>query len=115
MEKDVIAYGSGEVYHHGDRSYGIHKPEAGWPELRDITEEERIYLRPIAEVLALLDGNAFFGIIHEDEDGIDRDHWEQYLPEAKILCDSNGGISGATGAASFMKDYKEKNDDSTID
>lgn len=109
MEKDVVAYGSGEVYYTGDMSYGIHKPINGWPELCDITEEEKIYLRPIAEVLALLDGNAFFGAYHEDEDGVTRDHWEQYLPEAKILCDSNGGIFGATGTASFMKEYKEKN------
>lgn len=84
-------------------TYEICKPKNGWVEVKDITSEMVATLRPIAETLAMLDGNAFFGCFHPDKDGVERDFWEQYLPEAKEVFDSNGGITGWAGEASFVK------------
>ena len=44
---------------------------------KKFTAEEKRILRPIAEVIAIMDGNAFFGI-QKDDNG--KDTWyEQYL------------------------------------
>lgn len=59
---------------------------------RAFTAREKHALRPIAETLAMLDGNAFFGL-SQDENG-DDNHYEQYLPEAWALVRSNGGLDG---------------------
>ena len=57
----------------------------------DFSPEEKALLRPIAETLAMLDGNAFFA--HTlDEHG--KEWYEQYLSEAWHLWDGNGGGSG---------------------
>lgn len=81
-----------------DKPYHIDKPEAGWK--RDFTEQEKAKLRPIAETLAMLDGNAFFGT-SVGEDG--KEWFEMYLGEAHAIYESNGGDGGWAGEASFAK------------
>lgn len=76
--------------------YDIEKPEAGWK--ADFTDAEKAKLRPVAETLAMLSGNAFFGMAHDG-----REHYEGYLPEAHALYEANGGDEGWAGAASFAK------------
>ena len=61
---------------------------------RDFTAEEQALLRPIAETLAMLDGNAFFSMPLEDG----KEWYEQYLPEAWELWHSNGGLTSAVRA-----------------
>lgn len=85
------------VRHVLDKPYHINKPDAGWK--KEFTTEEKAKLRPIAETLAMMDGNAFFG---NQIDG-DREWFEQYLPEAHAIYESNGGDGGWAGEASFAK------------
>jgi len=67
----------------------------------DITPEYKKVLRPVAEVLAMVDGNAFFGM---EKSGNGDDIWyEQYLPGAKKLFEDNGGMNGWAGKASFAR------------
>lgn len=66
----------------------------------NFTFEETIILRPIAETLAMLDGNAFFNL-HSDI-------YKSYLPEAKALFDSNGGLNGWAGGASWIRDLEHE-------
>lgn len=80
-----------------DKRYHVEKPEGGWK--KDFTDEEKRKLRPIAETLAMLDGNAFFTV----DVGKDREWYESYLPEAHAVYESNGGDSGWAGEASFAK------------
>ncbi|HEY9219563.1 MAG TPA: hypothetical protein VIO94_16060 [Phenylobacterium sp.] len=65
-------------------AYDIPKPKDGWK--TEFTDDEKCALRPVAETLAMLDGNAFFGA----DLGDGRDWYEQYLPEAHELWVSNG-------------------------
>jgi hypothetical protein len=66
------------------------------------TKKQKRMLRPIAEVLAMLDGNAFFGTT-KDRNG--EDTWyEKYLPQAWELFKNNGGEKGWAGAASWIQD-----------
>jgi hypothetical protein len=69
---------------------------------RTYSEEEKQMLRPIAETLAMLHGNAFFTQQLTNE----REWYEQYLPEAMALFESNGGVSGRAGAVSWIKDLE---------
>lgn len=78
-------------------------PGHEWVRFQDIPVEEKKMLRPVAETLAMLEGNAFFGM--DAESGVE--HYEYYLPEAKALFDSNGGLSGWAGEASFAKPFKD--------
>jgi hypothetical protein len=80
-----------------DKPYHIDKPEGGWK--RDFTDAEKAKLRPMAETLAMLDGNAFFG----SDIGEGREWYESYLPEAHAVYESNGGDTGWAGEASFAK------------
>ena len=64
----------------------------------EFTNKEKEILRPIAETLALLDGNAFFTM---DNNG--KEWYEMYLPEANMIYQSNGGDYGWAGEASFAK------------
>jgi hypothetical protein len=74
---------------------------------KKFTEGEKLILRPIAEVLCLLDGNAFFGM-STDEDG--KDLWyEQYLPEAYRIYIANGGKEGWAGQASWIRNFDNEN------
>jgi hypothetical protein len=75
---------------------------------KKFTGKQKEQLRPIAEVLALLDGNAFFGM-SLDESG--EDNWyEQYLPEAWAVFKSNGGLKGWASMTSWMRDLEHEND-----
>ena len=75
---------------------------------KKFTAKQKEKLRPIAEVLALLDGNAFFGM-SLDESG--EDNWyEQYLPEAWAIYSANGGDTGWASQTSWMKDLDHEND-----
>lgn len=62
------------------------------------TSEEKRWLRPIAETLAMLDGNAFFTM----DTGNGGEWYEMYLPEAWALWKSNGGIDGWAGEAEWV-------------
>lgn len=79
--------------------YSIAKPENDWREISSFSSDEKKKLRPIAETLAMLDGNAFFGNTVTD----DREWYESYLPEAAALYENNGGDTGWGGQASFIK------------
>ncbi len=87
-------------------TYKIHEPEGGWPKIKDISDEEIEFLRPVAETLAMLDGNAFLSHMCPDLDDRDdqtlRPWYAQYLPEAKVLYENNGGRGGWAGIASFV-------------
>ena len=70
---------------------------------KQISEEYKKILRPVAEVLAMVDSNAFF-----DQPLPDGEEWyEAYLPEAKLLFESSGGMYGRAGFASFAKPFKD--------
>lgn len=66
----------------------------------DFTDEEKRYLRPIAETLAMLDGNAFFRMVTIN----DTEWYEQYLPEAWALWKNNGGKNGWSGATGWAQE-----------
>lgn len=77
-------------------SYRVERPESGWRTSKSFTEAERKRLWPIAETLAMLDGNAFFVL----PDGTyDESHIECYLPQASALYEANGGNEGWAGEA----------------
>lgn len=78
-------------------AYRIAEPESGFRSHGSFTPGEKAKLRPIAETLAMLDGNAFFGMSAGDLE----DWSDQYLPEAAALYDANGGDGGWAGKASF--------------
>ena len=67
---------------------------------KEFTDEEKRWCRPIAETLAMMDGNAFFG----NDCGDGREWYEQYLPEAWTIFNENGGTTGWSTEASWMKD-----------
>ena len=74
---------------------------------KKFTIKEKIMLRPIAEVLCLLDGNAFFGMSIDDNG---EDTWyEQYLPEAYSIFKSNGGEKGWATEVSWIKEANHEN------
>ena len=68
---------------------------------KNFSQQEKAILRPIAEVLAMFDGNAFFGL-STDENGEDM-FYEQYLPDAWRVFKANGGLKGWASEASFIK------------
>lgn len=61
--------------------------------IKQLSVETKKMLRPIAETLAMLDGNAFFGMGDRDT----QEWYEQYLPEAYTLFEENGGKNGWAG------------------
>jgi hypothetical protein len=77
--------------------YEIYLPE---DYKKEFTEEEKTWCRPIAETLAMLDGNAFF--TQETNPGVK--WYEQYLPEAWQIFSGNGGTSGWATETSWMRD-----------
>lgn len=79
------------------RRFIIEMPEGGWRAKDSFSAEEKARLRPAAEILALLDGNAFFGM-DVDADGDDR-HYENYLPEAAAIAEANNGWYDLTSFA----------------
>jgi hypothetical protein len=77
------------------------------PRKHKFTDKQKKLLRPIAEVIALMDGNGFFGI-SSDENG--EDIWyEQYLPEAYVIYKENGGDKGWASAVSWIQESKHEN------
>ncbi|MDX3926751.1 MAG: hypothetical protein QHC90_13230 [Shinella sp.] len=85
--------------------YSVKEPSGGWRKVESFTEAEKAKLRPIAETLAMLDGNAFFGV------GEHEHYWsDQYLPEASALYEANGGDSGWASEASFVKTARSLTD-----
>lgn len=64
------------------------------------TDDEKEILRPIAETIAMLDGNAFFDLVS--------DIYLSYLPEARALFRNNGGLTGWAGGASWIKDLQHE-------
>lgn len=75
---------------------------------KKFSEKQKAQLKPIAEVLAVLDGNAFFGMTVDDNG---QDTWyEQYLPEAWTVFTANGGDKGWISQASWMRDLDHEND-----
>jgi hypothetical protein len=83
-----------------EQGYYIPEPRGGFRDKGSFTDAEKSKLRPIAEVLAMLDGNAFFGIAGED------DWYVQYLPEAFATYEANGGDNGWAGRASFISQVR---------
>jgi hypothetical protein len=83
--------------------------DSNFPNFRkkNFTNEEKRMLRPIAETLALLDGNAFFGMAIDDYGD---DVWyEGYLPEAYRVFKSNGGKKGWANEVSWIKEANHEN------
>lgn len=70
------------------------------------SEHEKRTLRPIAETIALLDGNAYFP--HNLADN--REWYEQYLPEAATIFYNNGGFDGWAGYMSWILEQQHEND-----
>lgn len=92
-----------DFLHNLHNHYDIPEPDGGWREVESFTDAESAKLRPIAETLAMLSGNAFFGNTFEDRLGREREWYEMYLPEASALYEANGGDGGWAGEASFAK------------
>ena len=75
---------------------------------KKFTQKEKELLRPIAEVCAILDGNAFFGMTQNDAG---EDTWyEQYLPEAWAVWKAQGKAGGWINQTSWAKDLQHEND-----
>lgn len=72
---------------------------------RRFTDEEKRLLRPIAETLSLLDGNAFLTMPLAPAG---REWHEQYLPEACALFEQNGGLEGWAGNVSWIRDLNHE-------
>ena len=86
-----------------DRTYTF-TVDAKWIK-KDWSDEEKALLRPIAETLAMLDGNAFF--THTLPDG--REWYEQYLSEAATIFHENGGLNGWASEANWIKEQNHEN------
>jgi hypothetical protein len=84
--------------------YEIEEPDGGWRRVFD--DEDKRKLRPIAETLAMMDGNAFFGI--------SSDHYEGYLTEADAVYRSNGGDDGWASTASWIQELCMIQEDPTL-
>ena len=69
---------------------------------KTFTASEKSQLRPIAETLAMLDGNAFFG--NDIGNGIE--WYEQYLPEAWEVWNGHGGLDGWAGLTSWGQEQR---------
>lgn len=85
-----------------DRRYHIPEPEGGWRKIASFTPEEKAKLRPIAETLSMLDGNAFLSM----KTGNGQPWHEGYLAEADALYQANGGDTGWASEASFVRALK---------
>jgi hypothetical protein len=90
--------------HHAKIVYEIEEPDGGWRRIFDDKDKQK--LKPIAETLAMLDGNAFFGI--------DPDHYESYLTEADAVYRNNGGDEGWAFTVSWIQDLKIIQEDPTL-
>ena len=80
----------------------------GQPRKKKFTAEQKTMLRPLAETIAILDGNAFFGL-DVDDNGEDR-WYEQYLSEAWLVYKANAGDKGWITQTSWMRNLEHEND-----
>jgi len=77
---------------------------------RKFTAKEKAMLRPIAETVAIIDGNAFWGL---SQDQAGEDNWyEQYLPEAWMIYKNNPSVIKGT---SWYQDHVDHENDSVED
>lgn len=82
---------------------------------RVFTDEEKTLLRPIAETLAMLDGNAFFGSqIDDNLTGTTMEWYEQYLPEAWEVWKGNGGLEGWAALTCWGREHKLRQENLTL-
>lgn len=89
-----------------NKPYHVDQPEGGWK--TQFSEQEKALLRPIAETLAMMDGNAFFEMTDKPEDRHNGSEWyEGYLNQASAIFNSNGGLHGWAGGASFAKPFRK--------
>ena len=79
------------------RSYILCPPDGGWRPASSFDAEEKELLRPVAETIAMLSGDAFFGV-RTDSDGNDLTY-EEYLPQAAALYQSAGSNASLTSIA----------------
>lgn len=84
--------------------YSVDRPEGGWRRIFEDDEYAEL-LRPIAETIAMMDGNAFFTF---------EDHWKHYLPEADAVFRNNGGLEGWAGQASWIREKTMRDVDATL-
>lgn len=91
-------------------TYRISVPYEGRRGYDSFSPEEKELLRPIAETLAMLDGNAFFTM----DPGHGAEWYEQYLVEAWYIWDANGGLGGWAGEASWAREHRLRNDNRTL-
>ncbi|MGH6782277.1 MAG: hypothetical protein ACREB5_09245 [Sphingomonadaceae bacterium] len=96
----LIAQAFAQIRRPPARRYDLAEPADGWRAEDSFSDAEKAKLRPIAETLAMLDENAFFGLSGTRRGS---DWYEQYLPEAAALYEVNGGDAGAAGLASFVR------------
>ena len=80
-----------------NRTYVLNPPEGGWRSITTFSKEEKKLLRPIAETLAMLSGNAFFGLVTDADD--DDLVYEEYLPQAAALYLTAGDRASHTSIA----------------
>jgi hypothetical protein len=81
-------------------TYRLTVPKGGWRRSFDIEYANKI--QPIAETLAMLDGNAF------------PDSWQNYLPEADAVYRNNGGDDGWASICSWIEKDKIIKTDPTL-
>lgn len=84
-------------------TYKIERPDGGWK--RNFDDAEKQKLLPIAQTLAMMDGNAFF--THDS-------FAEGYLPEAHAIYESNGGDAGWASECSWVKELRMIQEDATL-
>lgn len=87
-------------------SYLLAPTKDGWRDIGSFDEEEKDLLRPIAETIAMLSGNAFFGM-KTDSDGNDL-LYEDYLPQAAALYASAGQNASLTSIAQNFASRRKK-------
>lgn len=85
-------------------SYELDVPEEYFA--RNFSDQEKAMLQPIAETLAMFDGNASFAW---RIGASDKEIWEMYLPHAYSLFVSNGGLEGWAGQASWISGIHHPN------
>lgn len=84
-------------------AYEVESPTDGWQ--TEFDEDYAKHLRPIAETLAMLDGNAFFAM---------GEHWRHYLSDADAVFRNNGGWDGWAGQASWLQEFSMIQKDPTL-
>jgi hypothetical protein len=87
-------------------THWVHKTY-GTPRKKKFTPDEKRVLRPIAEMIAIFDGNAFFGMTR-DTNGDDT-WYENYLPEAYQIFKGSGGRDGWIMETSWAKEMNHEN------